>query len=160
MDRINRILSHETYQKYLARNEQAEMERRFCRHNMGHFLDVARLAVILNVTESYGVEKEQIYAAALLHDIGRWMQYEEGIPHEQASFQLAPEILEDCGFEETERKVILQAIGDHRNMAVKEEKTLSGLLYRADKYSRPCFACPVEQACDWKQGKKNKMLVW
>lgn len=160
MDRVNRILHHEKYQKYLAYNERAEMSRRFCRHNMGHFLDVARLAVILNETEDYGMEKELIYAAALLHDIGRWMQYGEGIPHEQASFQLAPEILESCGFTEQERKKILDAVRNHRNTAVKEEKTLSGLLYRADKYSRPCFACSVEQACDWKQDKKNKKLIW
>lgn len=160
MERVNRILDHEKYQKYLARNEQAESGRRFCRHNMGHFLDVARLAVILNETENYGMEKELVYAAALLHDIGRWMQYGEGIPHEQASCQLAPEILEDCGFAQPERDMVLQAIGNHRNAAVREEKTLSGLLYRADKYSRPCFACPVEQECDWKQDKKNKKLVW
>lgn len=160
MDRVNRILHHEKYQKYLAYNEQAEMSRRFCHHSMGHFLDVARLAVILNETENYGMEKELIYAAALLHDIGRWMQYEEGIPHEKASLQLAPEILQDCGFEEPEREEILDAVGNHRNAAIREEKTLSGLLYRADKYSRPCFACPVCQECDWKQDKKNKKLIW
>lgn len=160
MDRVNRILHHEKYQKYLARNEQAEMNRHFCRHNMGHFLDVARLAVILNETEHYAMDKELIYAAALLHDIGRWMQYEEGIPHEKASLQLAPEILLDCGFEKQECEEILYAIGNHRNAAVREDKTLSGLLYRADKYSRPCFACPACRECDWKQDKKNKKLVW
>ena len=160
MERVNQILRHEKYMAYLAKNEAAEKERRFCHHNMGHFLDVARLAVILNQTEGYGEEKELIYGAALLHDIGRWMQYESGISHERASVMLSPEILNDCGFSEEEKDKILKAIGSHRDEKVKEEKSLSGLLYRADKLSRSCFACPVEQLCDWKQRKKNKELIW
>lgn len=160
MERVNQILKHEKYLSYLIKNEDAEKERIFCRHNMGHFLDVARLAVILNQTEDYGVDKALIYGAALLHDIGRWMQYESGISHEKASVMLAPEILDDCGFSEQEKRDILKAIGRHRDGKVKEEKSLSGLIYRADKLSRPCYACPVEQLCDWKQDKKNKELVW
>lgn len=160
MERANRILEHEKYREYLTRNEEAEAQRRFCHHNMGHFLDVARLAMILNETEGYGIDKELIYGAALLHDIGRWMQYEDGTPHEKASVMLSPEILEDCGFNDEEGKCILEAIGNHRNSAIKEERSLSGLLYRADKLSRPCFACKAEMECNWKQGKKNKKLLW
>ncbi|MDO4302452.1 MAG: HD domain-containing protein [Bacillota bacterium] len=159
MERANRILEHPKYRKYLAKNEEAEAQRRFCHHNMGHFLDVARLAVILNETEGYGIERELIYGAALLHDVGRWMQYQDGTPHEKAGVMLSLEILEDCGFTGEEQKYILEAIGNHRNSDIKEEKSLSGLLYRADKLSRPCFACKVEPECDWKQGKKNKKLI-
>lgn len=160
MERVNRILNHEKYQEYLARNERAEVSRRFCCHNMGHFLDVARLAVILNETEGYGVDRELIYAAALLHDIGRWVQYKDGTPHEQASEALAGEILTDCGFNREERGRIQKAILDHRERAVMEEKTLSGLLYRADKLSRPCYVCKAESECNWKKGSKNKELIW
>lgn len=160
MERVNRILNHENYQNYLARNERAEESRRFCRHNMGHFLDVARLAVILNETEGYEADREVIYAAALLHDIGRWMQYEDGTPHEQASEALSEEILTDCGFNGEEKEKIRKAIRNHRNRAVMEEKTLSGLLYRADKLSRPCYACKAESECDWKKDSKNKELIW
>lgn len=158
MKRINRILQNDLYQVYLAKNNQAEASRRFCHHNMGHFLDVARIAMILNLEEEYGQEKEFIYAAALLHDIGRWMQYEDGTPHEKASARLAPEILADCGFSEEERERILAAIGNHRNAEVKGEKSLSGLLYRADKLSRPCFICEMEKECDWEKDKKNVEL--
>lgn len=160
MERINRILNHEKYQKYLAENEREEASRPFCRHNMGHFLDVARLAVILNETEGYGAEKEWIYAAALLHDIGRWVQYREGTPHEKASAALSGEILTECGFDNGEKDRILEAILAHRNAAVRDEKNLSGLLYRADKLSRPCYACKAESECDWKQDNKNKELIW
>lgn len=159
MERVNRILMSKTYGEYLGKNNRAEAERRFCHHNMGHFLDVARIAWILNQEEGYGQERELIYAAALLHDIGRWMQYEQGIPHEQASAALAPEILRSCGFAREEEEAVIKAIEDHRNADVKEEKSLSGLLYRADKYSRPCFACEMEKACDWKKDKKNLQLI-
>ena len=160
MERVNRILVHPMYREYLARNERAEASRRFCHHHMGHFLDVARIAVILNITENYGLSKELIYAAALLHDIGRWMQYKDDTPHEQASAMLAPDILKECGFTQQECAMILQAIENHRNMQIREEKTLSGLLYRADKLSRPCYACKMEKECSWKRDKKNLDLLW
>ena len=159
MERINRILENHKYREYLDKNEKAEAERRFCHHNMGHFLDVARLATIINLEENYTQEKELIYAAALLHDIGRWMQYEEGIPHEEASAKLAPDILTACGFSVQEKEVILQAILNHRNAQIKDERSLSGLLYRADKLSRPCFSCKMEKECNWKQDKKNMSLL-
>ncbi|MBD5547190.1 MAG: HD domain-containing protein [Lachnospiraceae bacterium] len=159
MERINRILTCSMYQKYLNQNNLAEAERRFCHHNMGHFLDVARIACILNIEEGYGQDRELIYAAALLHDIGRWKQYKDGTPHEMASANLAPEILSESGFSVGESGMILEAIKNHRNSTVKEEKSLQGLLYRADKLSRPCFACRMEKECDWKKGKKNLKLL-
>ncbi len=160
MDRVNRILHHEKYKDYIARINKAEKDRQFCCHNMGHFLDVARLAVILDQTEGYRQEKELIYGAVLLHDIGRWMEYEDGISHEKASVMLAPEILDDCGFSEEEKSNILAAIGSHRDGDIKTQKSLSGLIYRADKMSRPCFACAAEHLCDWKQNKKNGRIIW
>lgn len=158
MERVNRILSSSRYREYLDKNNRAEADRRFCHHNVGHFLDVARIALILNEAQGYGQSQEIIYAAALLHDIGRWMQYEDGTPHEKASAVLAPEILSDSGFTKEESNIILRAIEEHRNVLVREEKSLSGLLYRADKYSRPCFACEMEKECDWKKDKKNLKL--
>lgn len=160
MERINRILGNDLYQEYLERNKQAEAQRRFCHHNMGHFLDVARIAMILNIEDNYGQSKEMIYGAALLHDIGRWVQYEDETPHEQASVKLAPQILLSCGFSKEEAEEILTAIINHRNADVRQNKSLSGLLYRADKLSRPCFACDMEKECNWKTNKKNlKLLV-
>ena len=159
MERVNRILTSSLYQEYLRKNNLAEASRRFCHHNMGHFLDVARIASILNEKEDYGQEQEIIYAAALLHDIGRWRQYEDGTPHEKASADLAPVVLEESGFNDVDRDRILTAIINHRDAAVKGEKSLSGLLYRADKSSRPCFACEMEKDCDWKKEKKNLKLL-
>lgn len=159
MERVNYILENKTYRSYLHEIEECEKTRIFCRHNMAHFLDVARIAQLLNLEEAVGIEKEMIYAAALLHDIGRHLQYREGISHEQASALLAPEILQECGFSAAETEEITEAIRQHRNASIRGERNLSGLIYRADKLSRSCFACPAESVCDWKNEKKNWRIV-
>lgn len=155
MERVNRILKNKKYQDYLQKNKAAEEGRIFCCHNMEHFLDVARIAYILCMEEKLAVSKEHIYAAALLHDIGRHVQYMDGTPHEKASALLAEDILRECDFVKSERDEILQAIREHRNAEIATQKDLAGLLYRADKASRACFSCKAEGLCDWKAEKKN-----
>lgn len=155
MKRIDRILKHDLFLKCLERNNTAEAERRFCRHNMVHFLDVARIGWILNLEEGLELDKEWVYAAALLHDIGKHLQYAEGIPHETASAGIAPQILQDCGFDEKETSVIVEAILSHRDASMAVAPDLKGILYRADKASRACFACAAEEDCNWKPEKKN-----
>lgn len=159
MNQINQIIQHPDYLAHIAKIVQWEKDREFCRHNTAHFLDVARIAMILNTQEDYGIGQELIYAAALLHDIGRWQQYETGEDHAPASAKLAPEILKDCGFSDAEQAQIVSAIATHRESRVKDEKNLNGLLYRADKLSRSCFFCAQEENCNWKQEKKNMELV-
>lgn len=158
--RIDRILKHPEYLENLSKNDAAEAHRRFCRHNMVHFLDVARIARVINGEEHFGVDLEWIYAAGLLHDIGRHVQYADGTPHEEASAVIAPGILAECGFSEEEVAIIVDAILMHRTADVAAEKNLRGLLYRADKASRACFACSVEQECNWKNEKKNLRIVY
>ena len=77
MDRVNRILHNPKYRECVEKNRKYEEERIFCRHDMSHFLDVARLSWIENLEKGLGIEKELIYAAALLHDCGRFRQYED-----------------------------------------------------------------------------------
>lgn len=158
MDRIDRILKHDLFIDGLNRNRAAERDRRFCRHDMTHFLDVARIARAMNAEEEIGADVELIYAAALLHDIGRHLQYSQGKPHELASAEIAPEILRDCGFDEKETCVIIEAILSHRDERTAGERSLKGLLYRADKLSRACFCCQAEPECSWKDGRKNLSL--
>lgn len=160
MERANRILKNHTYCACLRQIDELEAERIFCGHDMTHFLDVARLACLFNFEENFKVEKERIYAAALLHDIGRHIQYREGIPHQKAGLPIAEEILKECGFDEAERADILEAIGRHRDVTVKDEPTLAGLIYRADKASRACFGCRVEKECNWSDEKKNLYLEY
>lgn len=158
MERIDKILNHELFIDNLAKNQAAEAERCFCRHDMAHFLDVARIGMILNLKEGQGIGEDVVYAAGLLHDIGKHMQYSEGTPHETASAEIAPRILKDCGFKENETDVIIKAIIAHRDSASAEAGGLTGILYRADKASRPCFFCKMQGECNWKGDKKNLTL--
>ena len=164
MERISRILSHQEYRKHLEKIEEWEKGRIFCKHDKKHFLDVARLAYIIYLEEivcsgnKYDRKDEVkavFYAAGLLHDIGRWKQYEEGMEHQLASVQLAEPILKDCSFSEEETEQILSIIEAHRKESQEEKDSLSSIFYRADKLSRECFWCLAEKECNWKKEKKN-----
>lgn len=158
MDRINRICRHALWKEAVKKIQECEQERIFCRHNTQHYLDVARLAYIENLEKGLGISKELIYGAALLHDIGRYLQYQEGIPHEKGSAMLADVILKDCGFDEQEQQEILLAISQHREADTKEKNDLAGLIYRADKKSRMCLFCDACEECNWSTEKKNLIL--
>jgi HD superfamily phosphodiesterase len=146
MDRITQIINHPQYIDYLNRNAQAEQDRIFCRHDFRHFLDVARVAYILALEDKLPLAKEMIYATALLHDIGRWKEYSQGVDHALASANLASGILADCGFTPEETGPILDAIAEHRNKG-NQSSALSSILYRSDKLSRPCHECLVRSQC-------------
>ena len=73
---------------------------------------------------------------------------------------LAPEILKACGVNDEETGVIVTAISRHRDPEAAKEKNLNGILYRADKASRACFACEAEKDCNWKDGKKNLTIKY
>ena len=159
MTRVNRIRNHPLYRESLHNIEKLEQERIFCGHNAQHLLDTARLAYIENLELNLGISKEMIYAAALLHDIGRGLQYTEGIPHHEGGVTIAGPILRECGFSDAETEEILDAIKGHRDASVKAARDLAGILYRADKGSRCCFSCPAEAECKWSAEKKNMYLT-
>ena len=161
MKRVNAIFRHPLYQTYYRQLEEAEQGRIFCRHQMTHLMDVARIAYIRSLEEGLGLDREVIYAAAVLHDIGKVLQYEEGLPHEITGEKIAAEILDglagENAFSETEKAMILTAIRGHRKLR-DEPEVLERLLYESDKASRMCFACPAEPQCDWNEEKKNKEI--
>lgn len=159
MERVNKIFNDPRYSEYLRRNEIYEAEREFCRHDLRHFLDVARIAYILVLENKMNVSKEVVYAAALLHDIGRWMQYSEGKPHDEGSADLAADILDDSGFDEAEKETILAAVKAHRVEAVASDN-FSSIFSRSDKLSRNCFDCSAAKGCNWKDEKKNLTIKY
>lgn len=158
-NRINLILFNNKFIKYLKRNNKNEKKREFCKHNLEHFIDVARIAYILNIEEGFGFNKDIVYGAALLHDIGKWRQYEEGIPHNESSAVLAKEILAECGYSGEEVDMIVGSILTHRD-EVMEDKSLNYLIYYGDKQSRNCFFCKARKECNWEEEKKNKGIVY
>lgn len=157
MIRVNQIWNHPEYQKCLREIEKYERERKFCRHTPEHFMDVGRLTYIYVLEAGIDISKEEIYAAALLHDIGRHLQYSKGIPHEIASAEIAKEILNDVGFTEKEQEQILEAILSHRKTYKGDD--FPGLFYKADKRSRSCFMCKAEKECNWSAEKKNMDIL-
>lgn len=153
MKRVNAIVHHPVFAARLKRLEELEAERVFCRHDLTHLLDVARLMWIDVLEGQLPLDREVVYAAALLHDIGRTDQIEHGIPHDQAGAELAARILPEAGFSPEEAGQILQAIRGHR--ADGSEDILGKLLYRSDKASRACWCCGAKGECNWSEEKKN-----
>ena len=169
--RCQLIYDHPLYQAELVKIAGYESDRIFCRHTFEHFMDVARIAYIMNLEQDYKLSKEIIYEAALLHDIGRARQYEDGTPHDKAGAEIADKILSDCGFSDDERNMIVAAIISHRGSAHegdihKSDKysedtknivatILSTIIYKADKASRQCFRCNAQKECNWSMEKRN-----
>lgn len=152
MERVNRVWNHPVFQEHYQNLQLAEKDRIFCRHGLEHLLDVARLMHIRNMEEAAGMDKEIIYSAAFLHDIGRFMQISEGIPHHKAGAEIAEKILRQCGYSETDVALITSAIEEHRDGS---DSLLGRYLYDADKKSRCCFACNAQDECKWSDEKKN-----
>ncbi len=153
--RLDRILQHPEYLRQMRRIEEAERDRVFCRHGLAHALDVARIMYIMALTYSLDYGKELIYAAALLHDIGRAEEYERHLSHHEEGARIAEGILKDCGFEAEQIERITGAIRQHRGIPGRQSLEFAGLLCKADKLSRNCFACRARKECNWKPEKQN-----
>lgn len=158
MERINKLLQSRLYKKYIEKNSKREKRRRFCKHDMTHFLEVARVMYILSLEKSTQFKKDVIYATALLHDIGRWKQYKTGEDHAIVGSELCVEILEESDFIDDEIKEISKAILLHRKGG-QEVPSLGWLLYEADKKSRLCFTCDAVKKCNrFDEDNKPKLL--
>ena len=159
MQRVNSICSHPLWKSCVSKIRALERERIFCCHDTSHFLDVARIAWIENLEKRLAISREMIYAAAMLHDIGRHLQYMQGVPHDEGSVSIASDILKDSGFDEKEQAEILSAIRMHRNPDAASRDDLAGIIYRADKKSRICAFCSASDKCNWPESKKNMKIT-
>lgn len=157
MDRFNKILSHQEFKKRINCIEHFELDRVFCRHGLQHLIDTARIGYILALENNLKIPKDLIYATALLHDIGRYDEYNFGKSHTEVS-ESTTKILKDCDYSIEEINQIVEAIENHQKQP-KEIKTLSDILYKADKLSRLCFDCKAENQCYWNDDTKNKHLI-
>lgn len=159
MERVNAILHHPDYQGWIIANNQAEMGRDFCRHGVEHAFDVARIAYALWLDNGGNpVARDIVYAAALLHDVGRWQEYEDPtVDHAEASAELAAPLLLEVGYHPMVADEIVKAVRLHRKGA---SEGLAQVLHRADKLSRPCFLCPSRHKCKWPAEKKNDDLLY
>ena len=156
MKRVDTILRHPLFEEKLRLLDELEAERAFCHHDLTHLLDVARLMWIDVLERRLAIDRDVVYAAALLHDLGRAEQMQHGIPHEQASAALAESILPDAGFTAEETAAVVAAIRCHRGSAPADAREMLGeILYRADKVCRLCWRCDARAACNWPEERKN-----
>jgi uncharacterized domain HDIG len=165
MDRVNSILFHPKYQQYYQEIQSLEADRKFCGHTMEHFLAVARLSFIMVKEAGLHISKEVVYATALLHDIGRALEYTDGTPHHEGSVMIARELLPECGFDDGEIKVIVRAIEEHRvaleegHQGILEKDDFAVIFHKADKLSRNCFDCSAVDECNWPEERKNQRIT-
>ena len=157
LSRSHRILEHPLFLQEYDRLQRMEQGRVYCCHSLSHFLDVARVCWIGVLEQNLPLSKDVVYAAGLLHDIGKGLQYEFGTPHHEASCRLAQTILPECGYSTEETQAIVQAIRLHR-LPSSEGAPLVRLLYEADKKTRLCFCCAAGQDCNWPEEKKNHTI--
>lgn len=158
MEKLNRILQNATFKNIIENINEVEKTRVYCKHSFEHLIDTARICYIINLEENLGFDKEIIYTAAILHDIGRFEEYENGVPHNEASAKIANKIMAECGFSKDEIKIVTDAIYEHRTE--NDTISLGNILYRSDKLSRICFLCNSEKSCYWDKNKKNMKLKY
>lgn len=173
MKRIELLLKDPTYLENMNLNVKEEQESRYCLHDFQHHLDVARIAYILvleNNDLNYFIKecglsgrlaaKEVIYAAGLLHDIGKWKEYQDGLDHATFGSRLARDILPHAHFQAPEVDLISRAIYEHRNIS-KDMSFLGERIHRADNLSRMsslsllCSECSYRNLCS----KVKKMEI-
>jgi len=155
MDRINLLLRSSLYRDYSGMVEEKEKDRVFCKHGFSHSLEVARLCWIFLLENGLAYVRDVVYAAALLHDLGRCQEDNNATAataaiaaatacHAVRSARLAEPLLADAGYSLPERKLITDAIADHRKGEDEVfTSPLSHFLSKADKYSRLCGDCPA-----------------
>lgn len=156
--RINLIVKHPEYVKCQDIINTYENDRLFCKHDIFHALDVARIFYLQVLEQGVKIKKDIVYAVALLHDIGRADEYKDSIPHHLASVNISKAILGDCDYRPDEIKLIADIISKHRETL--EASPINLLFFESDKMSRLCFQCSSSQQCKWEQDRKNTIITY
>jgi len=160
MARVNQLLDHEDYISYIEKINEFEKERRFCKHGFEHGLNVARIAYAYLLEKgNNALSKEGVYSAALLHDIGRWVEYQTGEDHAEASARLALPLLKECGFDSNDIQVILVGIREHRRHDEDNLSLLGEALAAADDWARDCRYCSAQEQC-YKFELEMKQIIY
>ena len=159
LKRVELLINDTLYRQYMNYNLEEEREPKFCQHDFSHHLDVARIAYILVLEHNdlnYFIKdsglsgklaaKEVIYAAGLLHDIGKWKEYRDGEDLAACSARLSRTILPRALFTPDEIEIICRAICEQRNIN-KDISLLGEKLYRGNNLSRMCSECHHNEEC-------------
>ena len=164
--KYQKILEHKQYQDYLGRLNQLEQNRIYCKHDLNHLLDVARICTILAQEQGITTNKNIVYAASLLHDIGRFNP--DVSSHEKLSGEIARSILPECGYLDDEIGQVIDLIHSHRGrdsverirkMHLDKQLDLKDCFRLADQLSRNCFCCQAADTCKWKVEERNQVVL-
>lgn len=149
-DKIELILEHELFVNNMKKCMDYEKERIYCKHDIYHSFDVARICYIIILENKMNYSRELVYALALLHDIGRARQYEFGEKHNEVGSELAAIIMHDVGFQVQEislvKNVILEHSGEH---ILEPPSSLDKGFFQADFLARKCMWCNAKKTCKW-----------
>lgn len=160
MARVNQLIEHEDYSCYIKKIDDLEKERQFCKHGFEHGLNVARIAYAYMLESGEAILlKEAVYAAAFLHDIGRWVEYETGEDHAKVSARLALPLLEACRFAPETVQMILSGIREHRQHYAENLSRLGEALALADDWARDCRHCFAQSQCH-KFNPAMKLIIY
>lgn len=154
MNKINEIITHPLFIEKLREIEVYERNRKFCKHDISHYFEVNKIMMELNIKHKLGYSDEMICGGALLHDLGKAIQYKDGTNHQEAGIEIAKRILKDCQYDNEEIEIICLAISEHSGFDTKQG--YSELLRKSDKLSRRCFECKATLECKWPEKMRNK----
>lgn len=110
MDTVTQVLEHPQYKACCETITDYEADRTYCRHDMEHFLRVGQIAILLAKENGLSIDAEEIMLAALFHDLGRALQYQNGISHAESSAILAEEVLLSIGYDPAKTDRICAAV--------------------------------------------------
>lgn len=147
------ILQNEHFNLLLCELNKLEENRLYCKHDISHLVEVARIMLEINNSNSLSIPHDIIVATALLHDIGRVNEYKFGTDHRVAGTNDITQILTECGYSNKDIPTIIDAISKHDKQSNDD---LSNLLYKADKLSRPCYTCKAKNTCKWDKNLQNE----
>ena len=101
-------------------------------HGLDHVQRVVSLCEVIGKEEH--ADMMVLLPAALLHDIARPIETQEGVPHEEEGARMAERYLRSIAYDEESIKKITHAIRTHRYRSVRKPETLEAwILSDADK---------------------------
>ena len=164
--RYQKIVNNQKFKVYCNQIEKTEENRIYCRHDIIHGIDVARICYILVKEAGMTIDIDIIYAMGLMHDLGRCDPNVKD--HSAKSVEIANEILPMCGYSPEEIMLITDAIANHRGRMNYDEikhdncfqNNLNAYLKTADQLSRNCFRCKAADSCKWQNENKIKNIIY
>ncbi len=134
LDYYTKNVNHDL-KNYITKYIFPEYDKNDGGHNIAHILEVIRRSFALNDTFKLGLNDDMIYTIASCHD---WGKYEDHATHHLIA---ARNFINDEGmkkfFNDVERKIIKEAIEDHRSSKEDEPRSVYGkLISSADRNTR------------------------